>query len=218
MTMLLEPFGSLFDAPRQRQLRADRSRAFLPAADLVASEDEVTLVMDVPGFKTRGSRDRAERRDVANPRRASLSLRLRAGRPQHPPPRTRLRRFERVLQVPKDVDPSTLTASIEDGVLTLRIPVPEARKPHRIEIRSGETQRVIDAEWSTEGGHKAPARAMGTEAIASSPAPAPDPPKADRHRNRKAIDTGRSEARPSRATESPEAAYPRRGRAPHPPR
>lgn len=154
MTMLLEPFGSLFETPRQRQLRADRSRAFFPAADLLASEDEVTLVMDVPGFKTEDLeielrdgvlRIRGERRYPYASERAGRSIqRLERGYGS----------FERVLQVPKDVDPEALTAAIEDGVLTLRIPVPEARKPHRIAIRSADAQRVIDAEWSTEGGHQ----------------------------------------------------------------
>lgn len=154
MTMFLEPFGPLFEAPRQRQLRTGRARAFSPAVDLVASEEEVTLVMDVPGF---GSEDlEIELSDG--------TLRIRGERPypyaseQAGRSIRRLERgygpFERLLQVPKDVDPSALTASIEDGVLTLRIPVPETRKPHRIEIRGGEAQRVIDAEWSTGGGHQ----------------------------------------------------------------
>lgn len=154
MTMLLEPFGSLFETPRQRQLRTDRGRTFFPAADLVASEEEVTLVMDVPGLKSEDLeielsdgilRIRGERRYPYASEQAGRTIhRLERG----------YGRFERTLQLPKDVDPSALTAAIEDGVLTLRIPVPEARKPHRIEIRSGETQRVIDAEWSTEGGHR----------------------------------------------------------------
>ena len=157
MTMLLEPFGSLFETPRQRQLRTDRTRAFYPAADLVADEDAMTLVMDVPGFKTDDLeielndgilRVRGERRYPYASGAAGRRLqRLERGYGS----------FERALQLPKEVDPSGLTATIEDGVLTVRIAVPEARKPHRIEIRSGETQRVIDAEWSTEGGHQDPA-------------------------------------------------------------
>lgn len=163
MTMLLEPFGSLFETPRQRQLRTDRTRAFFPAADVIASEEEVNLVMDVPGFKTDDLeielsdgilRIRGERRYPYASDGAGRSVqRLERG----------YGRFERVLQVPKDVDPSALTASIEDGVLTLRIPVPEARKPHRIEIRSGDDQRVIDAEWSTEGGHQEASEGEGRE-------------------------------------------------------
>jgi HSP20 family protein len=44
-------------------------------------------------------------------------------------------RFERVLRVPRGLDPNAIQAELHDGVLTLRIPRPEAPKPHRIEIR-----------------------------------------------------------------------------------
>jgi len=154
MTMFLEPFGSLFETPRRRPLPVDRARTFFPAADLFASEEQVTLVMDVPGLRSEDVeievsdgtlRIRGERRYPYTSEQSGRTMhRLERG----------YGRFERVLQVSKDIDPGALTASIEDGVLTLRIPVPEARKPHRIEIRSGDDQRVIDAEWSTAGGHQ----------------------------------------------------------------
>jgi HSP20 family protein len=44
-------------------------------------------------------------------------------------------RFERVLRVPRGLDPNAIQAELHDGVLTLRIPRPEPPKPHRIEIR-----------------------------------------------------------------------------------
>lgn len=154
MTMLLEPFGSLLENPRPRQLRAAGARDFFPAADLVASEDEVTLVMDVPGLRSQDLeielsdgmlRIRGERLYPYASEEAGRSIyRLERG----------YGRFERVLQVPRDVDPGALTAAIEDGVLTLRIPVPETRKPRRIEIGGAGAQRVIDAEWSTDGAHQ----------------------------------------------------------------
>jgi HSP20 family protein len=163
MTMLLEPFGSLLETPRRRQSRADGARDFFPAADLVASEEEVTLVMDVPGLRSedlevelvdRMLRIRGERRYPYGSGEAGRRIhRLERG----------YGRFERILQVPEGVDPGALAASIEDGVLTLRIPVPEARKAHRIEIRDPEAKRVIDAEWSTEGVHPASEKAEEEE-------------------------------------------------------
>jgi HSP20 family protein len=58
-------------------------------------------------------------------------------------------RFERVIRVPQGLDPDTIVASMADGVLTLLIPKPEARKPRRIEIGiSGPQQQQI--EESTE--------------------------------------------------------------------
>jgi HSP20 family protein len=129
-------------------------RTFSPAADVVASEDEVTLTMDVPGMKRDDLevelfdgtlRIRGERRyPYASDHGGRRIQRLGRG----------FGRFERMFQVPKGLDPGALSASIEDGVLTLRIPMPESHKPHRIEVRSADAQRVIDAEWTTEGGHQ----------------------------------------------------------------
>ena len=40
--------------------------------------------------------------------------------------------FSRSLTVPKGIDPSAVTAAFEKGVLEVRIPKPEERKPHRV--------------------------------------------------------------------------------------
>ena len=55
MTLFYEPFAPLFELSR----RADRLlspsggavRSFVPAADVVVTDDEVTVTMDVPGLK-----------------------------------------------------------------------------------------------------------------------------------------------------------------------
>jgi HSP20 family protein len=49
----------------------------------------------------------------------------------------RFGRFERSLRVPRGLDPASVQAELADGVLTLRIPKPEALKPHRVEIKTG---------------------------------------------------------------------------------
>src|SRR4051812_22363114 len=112
MTMFLEPFGPLFEAPRRRQLRTSRTRTLTPAADLIAGKEEGTLVMDVPGLKREDLeielsegllRIRGERRYPYAAEQDGRSVhRLERG----------YGRFERLLQVSKDVDPSALTASI----------------------------------------------------------------------------------------------------------
>jgi HSP20 family protein len=58
-------------------------------------------------------------------------------------------RFERVVQVPEGLDPEGIVASLADGVLTLVIPMPEARKPHRIAILGAGEQPVIEAPAET---------------------------------------------------------------------
>jgi HSP20 family protein len=52
-------------------------------------------------------------------------------------------KFERVLRVPQGLDPETISATMADGVLTIRIPMP-ARKPKRIEIVNGGAQPVLE--------------------------------------------------------------------------
>jgi HSP20 family protein len=47
-------------------------------------------------------------------------------------------RFERDVRVPKGLEPDSIEASLEDGVLTLRVRKPEPLKPQRIEIGGGE--------------------------------------------------------------------------------
>jgi HSP20 family protein len=157
MTMLLEPFSTLFDAGRQRPQNT-WDRAFMPATDLLVGEEDVRLVMDVPGLKAedleieladgmlavRGERGYPYREDEAR-----KLTRLERG----------YGRFERVLRVPKEVKPDALSASIEDGVLTLRIPLPQA-KPHRIEITSAGTTEPIETS-ATDG--RDPAEALAVD-------------------------------------------------------
>jgi HSP20 family protein len=141
MYMLLEPFNPLFEAKRQRP-GGGWARSFMPAADLLVGEDEVQLVMDVPGLKTDDLEIeladgvltvRGERRYPYREDQAHKLNRLERG----------YGRFERVLQVPKDVEPGALRASINDGVLTLTVPLPRAPKPHRIEIADSRTAEAV---------------------------------------------------------------------------
>jgi HSP20 family protein len=168
MTMILEPFSTLFDSDRRRP-QAGWSRAFMPAGDLLVGEDDVRLVMDVPGLTAEDLEIeladgmlsvRGERRYPYREDEAHKLNRLERG----------YGRFERVLRVPKEVEPDALSASIEDGVLTLRIPLPQAKKPHRIEISSPGRMEAIDATAAGDGqssgevvaennGHREPAGA-----------------------------------------------------------
>ena len=148
LTMILEPFSTLFDSGRQRP-HAGWSRAFVPAGDLLVGEEDVRLVIDVPGLKAEDLeieladdmlRVRGERRYPYREDEGHKLNRLERG----------YGRFERVLRIPKEVEPSALSASIEDGVLTLRIPVPQSRKPRRIEVSSPGTMEAIDT-TATDG-------------------------------------------------------------------
>lgn len=140
---LLEQFDALYDLSRNPLMNGTAfSRAFVPAADLVVTPDEVVVVMDVPGLKPENldieliddvlkvKGERSYPFATAGGRGAGASrhwFRLERG----------YGRFERTLQVPKGLDPEHITASMADGVLSLHIPQPKARKPRRIEVAAG---------------------------------------------------------------------------------
>jgi HSP20 family protein len=52
--------------------------------------------------------------------------------------------FERRLTVGDGLDLDRITATWQDGVLTVTIPVAEAAKPRRIEITTGSGHQVIE--------------------------------------------------------------------------
>jgi HSP20 family protein len=135
---LFDHFDSLFDATRERLPGAMGAvRAFVAPTDLVVTDDEVVVMMDVPGLK-------AENLDIELTGEM-LTVRGERSYPSLGGDQNRrwyrlergYGRFQRTLQVPKGLDPERVTASINDGVLTLHIPQPEARKPRRIEISGG---------------------------------------------------------------------------------
>jgi HSP20 family protein len=52
--------------------------------------------------------------------------------------------FERRIRVPRGVDADHITASLDDGVLSLIVPKPEQLKPKTIPIGSGTGQRELE--------------------------------------------------------------------------
>ncbi len=145
MALFLEPFAPLFELSRDldRMLASARTAtpSFLPPADVVVNDDAVTVTMDVPGLTAedlsievvddlltvRGERA-FERSSEDGDGRASRRLERGYGK------------FERALRVPKGLDPDAIEASLSDGVLTVRIPMPEEGKPRRIEITTGDAR------------------------------------------------------------------------------
>ena len=126
-------FNSFFDAPAAGN-RATLRR-FIPAMDLVETPDHYVLKADLPGVSEddiklevqdnvltvsgeRKSETKDERDGFVRVERASGS-------------------FRRSLTLPKGVDAEGVTAAFDKGVLEIRIPKPQERKPHRVAIEVG---------------------------------------------------------------------------------
>lgn len=144
MTMITEPFAPWLRDLNRLFTAEGAVAGFVPPADVIVGDDGVTVHMDVPGLNPDSleieiENDvltvRGERRPPAEIEDGDRTVR-RIER--------RFGRFERSLRVPRGLDPNAIDASISDGVLALRIPKPETAKPHRVQIKAGDSQRQLD--------------------------------------------------------------------------
>jgi HSP20 family protein len=136
LLMKPEPFSADFD--RLFNTLFDRSASaahgWTPPMDLVEAEDHFLLRADLPGMREEDVnievRDNTLR--ISGERKAEHDQRERGW--------YRLERqfgkFSRALTLPEGINPDTIEASFDHGVLEVKIPKPEERKPRRIEIKA----------------------------------------------------------------------------------
>ena len=140
MTFLMkpEPFSSEVNRLFNTLLSPAEDRGaqrWMPAMDLIEAEDHFVLKADLPGL---GEDDvsievqdntlmiSGERRDEHETReRGYFRVERSFGS------------FSRSLTLPEGIDPEAINASFDRGVLGVRIPKPEQRKPRRVEIKAG---------------------------------------------------------------------------------
>ena len=114
--------------------QTDQPRRWVPPVDLVEAEDHFALKADLPGL---GEGDvNIEVQDGT----LTISGERKAEHEQREKGWYRIERsfgrFNRSLSLPDGVDPDRIQASFSHGVLEVRIPKPEERKPRRISISS----------------------------------------------------------------------------------
>jgi HSP20 family protein len=163
MATMVEPF-----APWMRDLSRflatpGGGSAFLPPADVLVSEDGVMVYMDVPGLH-------ADNLEI------ELEQDMLTVRGERRPPwesldgiSARIERtfgsFERTLRVTQGLDPDAIEASLDAGVLQLRLPKPQEHQPRKIEIKPGTIEQGNGA------GASASASADSTAGAAEQAAP-----------------------------------------------
>ncbi|GAB5534670.1 MAG: Hsp20/alpha crystallin family protein [Rubricoccaceae bacterium] len=110
------------------------SPSWAPRADIVETNDAYELMLDLPGLS----------RDALNVQFDDGTLKIsgeRSVKDEHRDGRFhRVERsygqFFRSFTLGTDVDPDAIEASFDDGVLHIRVPKTEAKKPRRIDILS----------------------------------------------------------------------------------
>ena len=153
MTLLMrpEPFSQEFDRLFNSLFNASREGAsvqrWVPPMDLVEADDHFVLKADLPGLAEddvaievqdnvltiSGSREAEQERKEQGWYRLERSYGS----------------FSRSLTLPEGVEADKVEASFDRGVLELRIPKPEERKPRRISIGSANGSGKKTIEGST---------------------------------------------------------------------
>ena len=138
-------FNTVFDAPSSANGNGNVARRWVPAMDLLETEEHFVLRADLPGM----SEDDVKIELEDNVLTVSGERRSEAGDQQEGFYRVErsFGTFARSLTLPKGIDAEAVTASFDRGVLEVRVPKPEERKPRRISIAVGdaETPKTIEA-------------------------------------------------------------------------
>jgi HSP20 family protein len=131
-------FNTVFDTPSGGN--SGTLRRWMPAMDLLESGDHFVLRADLPGLSEEDVKIELEDSTLTiSGERKSEHESDREG--YHRVERA-FGAFQRSLTLPKGVDPEAVTARFDRGVLEVRIPKPEQRKPRRIEIGGSEPKTL----------------------------------------------------------------------------
>jgi HSP20 family protein len=134
-------FNTFFDTPATGGA-GGATRRWVPAMDLVETDDHFVLRADLPGLSEADINLSLEG-DVL-----TLSGERKAEHEERGEGYYRVERstgaFSRSLTLPEGVDGDAITARFDKGVLEVRIPKPEQRKPRKLQIAVGDEQPAIE--------------------------------------------------------------------------
>jgi len=120
--------GNPFDAEQ-----SPSGRGVFPAANVFRDEDGLTLRMEVPGVSP--AEIKVEARENTLTVSGARATDIPEGASYHRRERGN-GRFSRALQLPRDVDPTNVTATCKNGILTVRVPKREDAKPRQITVQA----------------------------------------------------------------------------------
>jgi HSP20 family protein len=125
-------FNTFFDQPNQTGRGNGTMRRWLPPMDLVETADQYVLRADLPGLSDGDVNVQLEDSVL------TISGERKAEHEQQEEGYYRLERafgaFSRSLTLPDGVDPDSVQAHFDRGVLEIRIPKPEQKKPKTVQI------------------------------------------------------------------------------------
>lgn len=139
-------FGTFFDSGAAST--GDSLRRWIPAMDLVETADRFVLRADLPGVNEDDVKIEFEDNVL------TVSGERKAEHEEKGEGFYRIERssgsFTRSLTLPEGVDADSIKATFNNGVLEVRIPKPEERKPRRVAISVSGKPAAIEGSETTE--------------------------------------------------------------------
>jgi len=140
-------FNNFFESPTPGN-SGTQLRRWLPAMDLVETDADYVLRADLPGLSEEDVKIELEDNVL------TISGERKAEHEERKEGYYRVERasgsFARSLTLPEGVDPAGVSANFDRGVLEVRIPKPEERKPRKVAIQvGGSGQKTIEGSEST---------------------------------------------------------------------
>jgi HSP20 family protein len=147
-------FNTFFEAPGPGNSGTAPMRRWIPAMDLVETDESFVLRADLPGLSEKDVNIELEDNVL------TISGERKTEREERNEGYYRVERasgtFARSLTLPEGVNPEGVRAAFDRGVLEVRIPRPEQRKPRKVEIAVGGGASTIEgAESSGSTSHEA---------------------------------------------------------------
>ena len=148
-------FGSFFDQPGGQSAGGSPKRQWIPAMDLVEADGTYVLRADLPGLRPGDVKIEFEdgvltisgERVTKHEQKAEGYHRIERASGS----------FQRSLTLPRGIDADHIEANFADGVLEVRIPVPQQRRPRRVAITAAGDAGTVE-------GTEAPAQPAETPA------------------------------------------------------
>ncbi|HEV2980428.1 MAG TPA: Hsp20/alpha crystallin family protein [Solirubrobacteraceae bacterium] len=136
-------FGSFFDTPTTRG-NVRSLRRWIPALDVVEEGDRYVLRADLPGLSEEDVNVEVQDHvlTISGERKSEHEERGEGYRRVE----RASGRFSRSLTLPEGVDPDSVKASFDKGVLEVSIPKPEQPKPRRVAISVGGSAPAVEGE------------------------------------------------------------------------
>lgn len=141
MLQTWNPWQDLEDVQRRlnRTVRNEGSSSWAPATDIVEDGDNLYLYLDLPDVDEGSLAVTSEGNSLSV--KATRRYHRREGQTVHYQGRPK-GTFSRVFNVPSSFDLSHVSASYENGVLTLQLPRSESTRPRKIEVATRRTSEA----------------------------------------------------------------------------